>query len=71
MAKTTVAKTDNMKGPVRVGAEETGWVHEVPKEGQGGCGAIVKALGCTWEEAENKMAEARGDYRKVLKDAGK
>ena len=36
------------KGPVRIGDESSGWVHEVPVVGQGAVGAIVRAVSIEW-----------------------
>ena len=52
--------------PIRVGDESSGWVHEAPKDGQGAVGTIVKALGCSWEEASKKLGDAYGDVNAVL-----
>ena len=60
------AKKTKQTGPVRIGAEETGWVHEVPKDGQGAVGQIVKTFGCSWDEATKKLGAAMGDLNKVL-----
>ena len=54
------------KDPIRIGDESSGWVHEVPKEGQGAVGQIVKSLGVSWEEAEKKLGAAYGDLNAVL-----
>jgi len=58
--------TKNQKGPVRIGDETSGWVHEVPVEGKGAVGMIVQKFGCSWDEATKKLGEAYGDVNQVL-----
>lgn len=65
-------KTEKGKGgmPIRIGDTSSGWVHEVPVDGQGAIGTIVKKLNVSWDEATKLLGANYGDLNKVLQDAG-
>ena len=56
--------------PIRIGDTSSGWVHEVPVDGQGAIGTIAKKLNVSWDEATKLLGANYGDLNKVLRDAG-
>ena len=70
--KTSIARFQAKSGkggmPIRIGDLSSGWVHEVPQDGEGAVGEVVRVYGCSWDEAVEKLGAAYGDLNKVLSE---